>query len=227
MISRSYLAVGGHMSILTKVKKNNKNEYAAIVLAAGMSSRMGENKLILKLGNKTVLEWTIYNIIKGGFSPEDVCLVVSTNMFKNDIKSLVIPAGVNVVCNSKAHLGQSTSMKKGLDKMRDRKGVFFFLGDQPFIDPDDIIRLRKSAENKSNSIIVPVTENGKKGNPAVFPRKYYDDLLMVQGDRGGRDVIENPVNDIHTVNLYKSFIHFDLDTPEDYEEAKRLFKKWN
>ncbi len=199
---------------------------AAIVLAAGLSTRMGENKLLLKLGEKTVLEWVIINLLKAGFNSKDICVVVSTTTFKSDLIHVLLKKNITVVRNSKAHLGQSTSVKLALRNMMDRRGVFFFLGDQPFIHPVDIKKLRDISERTENNIIVPITENGKRGNPVYFPKENFEELLKIQGDRGGRELLSNPINKIKEVPVYKSFIHFDMDTKENYEEAKRLFERW-
>ncbi len=156
-----------------------------------------------------------------------ICIVVSSAMMKNDMAKLSIPKSIKVISNEKSYLGQAISMKLGLKEMIHAKGVFFFLGDQPFIHPEDIIKLKENAMVKKGSIIIPVTENGKRGNPVLFPKEYYDELLMVQGDKGGRAVIDNPLNSVESVNVFKSFIHFDLDTPENYAQAKELLTVMN
>ncbi len=199
---------------------------SAIVLAAGLSKRMGENKLLLNLGNKTVIEWVVKHILKAGFDPEDVCVVLSSHMFKYDLADVNIHPKVRMVSNPKSHMGQSTSVKLGLEQMSDRKGAFFFLGDQPFIHPTDIEKLKKAAETYDDTIIIPITENGKRGNPVYFPKKNYEELFAVQGDKGGREILGNPINEIKEVAVYNSFIHFDMDTKDDYDEAKKLFDMW-
>lgn len=198
----------------------------AVILAAGQSQRMGKNKMCLQLGGKPIFKWVIENILDGGFSQKEICLVVSSHWDIRAQKEFKPFNNIHVVINDKAFMGQSTSLQAGIRFFYQTKGVFFFLGDQPFIHPEDIFKLRKVAKASNDSIVLPVEKDNFWGNPTFFPKKFYTSLMNVKGDKGGRDLIQNPQNKICKVTVEKSHIHFDLDTPEDYEKAKQIFPKW-
>jgi molybdenum cofactor cytidylyltransferase len=95
----------------------------------------------------------------------------------------------------------------------------FLVGDQPFLDSVTINTLIDQSTKNPQQIIVPVY-NGKRGNPVIFPSLFRDDLLAIEGDIGGRAVMEKMEERVKLVPLENSIAHIDIDTQEDYERIK-------
>jgi molybdenum cofactor cytidylyltransferase len=97
----------------------------------------------------------------------------------------------------------------------------FLLGDQPFLDPTTINILIEQFMRNQHQIIVPVY-NGKRGNPAIFPTLFRDELLAIEGDRGGKVIVERMEDRTRFVPIEKSAPGIDIDTQEEYERIQQL-----
>lgn len=187
-----------------------------IILAAGMSTRMGRNKLTLSLKNKTIIEEVIHNC-KESKANEIILVykdkaVYEKGMFKN----------MKCVFNKDYEKGQSTSVKAGLEYIdHESEGVLFVLGDMPFISSVVINRLIDEFKKNEKSIIVPTYE-GKRGNPVLFHRKWIKDICNVKGDKGGRQIIELNSEKVKYVEFNDKYLNLDIDTINDYKKITNL-----
>src|ERR1035437_10114188 len=155
---------------------------SAVLLAAGESKRMGQPKLLLPLGDKTLIEHALDNLLA---SRVDEIIVVTGNQAETVAKK-VGKRPVKIVLNPDFRLGMSTSLKKGLVSIaEDGEAVMVVLADQPFIDATLINRLLDRFTGRSKGIVVPVFK-GKRGHPIIFAIKYLDELLQLQGDAGAK-----------------------------------------
>jgi molybdenum cofactor cytidylyltransferase len=183
----------------------------AIILAAGGSSRMGKPKQLLEIGGKTlvsiVIEYILASII------DDIIIVTQPDLpLINDNEY----PEVKRVVNKEWQRGQSSSMKAGLSAVDQKtEAVMFFMADQPMVDKGVINRLIISFQETGKPIISPLY-NGKKGAPVIFKRRLFDELNLIQGDRGGRDLLE--VYPVEYVNIEMPLAAMDVDTPEEYEK---------
>ena len=185
-----------------------------IILASGFSERMARDKLLLEIGGMPVVE----RVVRAAKSSllDDIILVYQNNRVKEIGKQY----GVRTVYNDSAHEGQSAAVKLGVRESRPDTDAFMFLvGDQPFLDPATINTLIDQSTKNPQQIIVPVY-NGKRGNPAIFPSIFRDDLLAIEGDRGGRVLIEKMGDRVKLVVIENSIANIDIDTQEDYEQIK-------
>lgn len=138
----------------------------------------------------------------------------------NRVKEIGKQYGVRTVYNDSAHEGQSAAVKLGVRESRPDTDAFMFLiGDQPFLDSDTINTLIECHASNPKDIIIPVYD-GKRGNPAIFPSIFRDDLLALKGDIGGRAVIEKMGDRVKLVAIENSIANIDIDTQEDYERIK-------
>jgi len=192
----------------------------AVILAAGLSRRMGETKLTLMLDGSPIVEHVIHSLEVSEI--DDIVLVYSD--YTKDVKKIADKHGIRSVNNMMAESGMSTSVKKGLSEMLGSEGVMFLLGDQPFIETKDINKLITQFKENRQKIIVPVNYNGK-GNPIIFPEKYFNEIMTVEGDQGARKVLHNHEEDIVFVEILDSKIQFDIDTAEDFEKANQHVRK--
>jgi molybdenum cofactor cytidylyltransferase len=99
--------------------------------------------------------------------------------------------------------------------------VMFLLGDQPMVDPATINHLLKCFRASEKNICVPVNR-GKRGNPTIFSDHFYNRLSAIEGDIGGREIIELHPDQILEVEIENSLVFFDIDTPQDLEELNSL-----
>ncbi|MEL7661436.1 nucleotidyltransferase family protein [Acetobacterium wieringae] len=185
---------------------------AGIVLAAGLSSRMGAEKLLLPFGAGTVLEATLSRI------PLDILdhLVVVTRKEISDV--LDLPANVTVILNRTPQKGQSESLRLGITYLRSHfpncRGVLVFLGDQPLTKRPLIIKVIKVINISPAAIVVPEYQ-GFSGHPVGFGSAWFDELEAQNGDIGGRRLISNHSEAVIRIQGDETSI-MDMDSKADY-----------
>lgn len=182
----------------------------AVIMAAGSSSRMGENKLLLHIRNKPIISHLINNINHKIF--DKAVLVYSSD----EVAEQIDTKEINTI---KTDTGQQKhiTVKLGTEACSDSDGIMFLVADQPFLTKETIKRLAKLFYEYPGKIIIPKCK-GKQRNPVIFPSKVYNELMGINGDRGGRDVIDNHPE----LTLYAEFNDesefVDIDTRQDYEK---------
>lgn len=188
---------------------------SAIILASGYSTRMGKNKLLLKYRGKSLIQHTIETITKCSFS--EVILVAR----EEEIIEIGKRYDLKIIKNENALKGISESIKLGVMNASETDGYMFFTADQPFLDIDSIKRLTaKFAEDLAN-IIVPRCD-GRRGNPVIFPYNFKEDFLQLQGDVGGKIIINKNLEKVKFVEIDDLTKLFDIDTNENYEYILKL-----
>ena len=186
---------------------------SAILLAAGVSKRMGEPKLLLPLGNSTVVEQTIDNLLGSRVSE---VIVVLGHRAEEMIKAIA-NRPVKIVVNPIYHQGMSTSIVAGLNLVDSKaQAVMLALADQPFINSKTINRLIEEFFNHDKRIAIPAHQ-GRRGHPIIFSMKYKGELLELKGDIGGREIIRGHPDDILEVTVDSSSINIDIDNMGDYQ----------
>lgn len=199
-----------------------KKSTAGVVLAAGTSSRFGEPKQLLKLGGKSVLEWTL-NACTGS-KLERIYLILGyqhQQMLKALSEKIQHPR-LNVIVNRKYFKGQSTSLRAGIIEIRDSfPSVMFILGDQPFVDSLTLNHLLDCFWASEKNICVPFLKK-QRGNPVIFSAIYYNKICRIRGDVGARSIIENHPDQVLRVPVKRSSFFHDIDTMNDFERAQLL-----
>lgn len=192
--------------------------FSIVVLAAGGSVRMGRSKLSLELQGKTLLENALLPIGQTGI--KDVVVVLSEE--NEQLKDLV-PSGYHIVVNRQSREGISTSLKAGLAVVDPcSQGVFFALGDQPFVAAEVYAKLMAYHRRKLPLITWPV-HHGKRGNPVLFDRRLWPELMRTRGDEGGKQLIAaTPETELGQVNVEDAGVLIDIDTPEEYEKYRTI-----
>ncbi|MGK0465158.1 molybdenum cofactor cytidylyltransferase [Clostridium sp.] len=183
---------------------------SAIILAAGYSRRMGVNKLLLKYRGKSLIQSTIDTILQCGFS--EVILVGREEevIEIGNINELI------VVENQNAEEGISESIRLGVQHAKEVDGYMFFTADQPFLDVDTIKSLIREFIENPTYIIVPRCDV-RRGNPVIFPPDLKEDFLKLEGDIGGKTIINENLDRVKFVETSDSWELFDVDTSENYE----------
>jgi molybdenum cofactor cytidylyltransferase len=191
---------------------------SAILLGAGQSKRMGVDKLSLPWGRGTILGHC-FNTLLGSDVQE---LVVVLGIQNEGLKNLFQGRMVKVVVNPYSNKGMSTSIRRGIEALRPKSdGILIALGDQPFLKTRTINVLIHAFEQGRGRIIVP-SFRGRRGHPAIFDRKYKRELLNLEGDVGGRSVMERHPRDVRVVPVKSIGVVTDVDTWQDYKHRVRV-----
>ncbi len=185
---------------------------SAILLAAGESKRMGRLKPGLPLGNSTILEQSIDNLVHSRIDE----LIVVLGYRAQELMEKVSGRPVKTVINPDYEQGMSTSVIAGLHLVDDKaRAVVFALADQPFIDSKIVDKLIDAFSHTSKGIVVP-TYRGRRGHPVIFAVRYREELLCLRGDVGGRQIIKENADDVLEIPVGSESINIDIDTMSDY-----------
>lgn len=185
---------------------------SAILLAAGESKRMGRLKPGLPLGNSTILEQSIDNLVHSRIDE----LIVVLGYRAQELMEKVAGRQVKTVINPDYEQGMSTSVIAGLHMVDDRaQAVLFALADQPFIDSKIVDKLIDGFSRHSKGIVVPAYR-GRRGHPVIFAVRYREELLRLRGDVGGRQIIKDHTDDVLEIPVDSESINVDIDTMSDY-----------
>jgi molybdenum cofactor cytidylyltransferase len=190
------------------------NENVIVILAAGASSRMKQPKQLLPYHNKSLLAHTI-NEAKKSLMP--VIVVLGANAL--EIKTQTRNLEGEILVNKEWESGISSSIKAGLQKalahFKEMQNCIFAVCDQPYIS-SNLFRELVDQKKKSSKKIVACSYADTLGTPCLFDKKYFDELLNLEGDHGAKSILQKYRNDVASVDFEKGKI--DVDTKKDYEE---------
>lgn len=192
-----------------------------IILAAGKSSRMKKNKLLLPLGGEVVIR----SVVKAVLESQVNDIIVVTGRDAEILESELMGLDVACVFNTNYEMGQSTSVKKGLEALKPSSdGVLFFMGDQPLVEAKIIDEMIEAFKKSKSSILVPRTREGR-GNPVLFSKKWYEHLKDVSGDQGGRQLLKQHQEEILYFDIEDPMFFYDIDDLEKYDFLKSYLEK--
>ena len=176
-----------------------------VVMAAGSASRFGANKLLQSFCGKPLCQWILSAIPTDVF--EKTCVVTGYAPVAELAKSL----GYQVVCNDRPELGISRTIALGLSQLLDCDGVVFMTADQPLLSGQTLCRLAEAFVQQPE--IWAAANNGKRGNPCLFPQCLFPELMTLEGDTGGAKVIKAHPDLLHLLEVPAAEL-FDCDTAE-------------
>ena len=184
----------------------------AIILAAGSSKRFGRQKLFEMLpGGNTVLNETIFRVKR---AVSEVSIITNVQIYS----SLHDQNNQLKVC-PEANLGMGATLAYGIKLVQTANACLVCLADMPFIKTTTYRTLAKSLT--TDNIVVPVF-NGKQGNPVGFGKRFFDDIMLLNGDSGGRSLLLLHPDSIQHVEVDDPAILYDIDTPEDLEKYAHI-----
>ncbi len=208
-------AVGGGRLML---ERRCRKPVAGILLAAGLSSRMGENKLLLPWKDgRTVLEEVIRQATAAGISP----LYMVCGAEREKMERIAAASGIPCVYNPDFAQGQSTSLRAGLERIDDHMAAMYILGDQPLIPADAYRRVLKAYQLSDKEIAVPRLSDGRRGNPTIFGPKMRREIMALQGDTGARPLIAKYAEQVEWIPMEDVSVCMDIDVPAQYEKYRR------
>ncbi len=189
----------------------------AVVLAAGKSERMGENKLLLPLKGKTVIEGILDSLEAADLTEQIVVLGGDIDEVVDAIRPRL--GRIKIALDLSPELGMVSSFQTGLIVIAGLDAVFLVLGDQPILDQSLLKSMVKAMEDNRASLIVSPIHEGKRGHPLLFRQKLFGELLGLKSNQAIRDIVHAHEDKLITVEA-SEWTTMDLDTPEDYQRMK-------
>jgi len=193
------------------MEARNNSRIGAVILAAGMSSRMGEAKQLLRLGENTLLGQVLENVRSSRV--QEIVLVLGHEAEK--IKGQISTVNLSVVFNESFQQGMGTSLRAGLAALSPGvDAAFIVLADQPFIRPETLGLLMDQYMRSNAQIVVP-TYKGFRGNPVLLDRSVFSEVMALTGDIGCRAIFGNHMEGIVKQPVEDIGILLDLDSKDD------------
>ncbi|HKS60366.1 MAG TPA: molybdopterin-binding/glycosyltransferase family 2 protein [Xanthobacteraceae bacterium] len=213
------LGVGGLlMEIVTRPQPRavpvpeKGHRIAGLVLAAGRSTRMGgPNKLLEEINGKPLVRIVAEHALASRAKP----VIVVTGHQRERVEHALAGLPVTLVHNPDFADGLSTSLKAGINAVpADADGAIVTLGDMPQVSAKLIDRLIAAFDPERGALVVIPTIEGKRGNPVLWARRFFSDLLAVEGDVGARHLISGYAEAVTEVPVEDAAALTDIDTPE-------------
>lgn len=204
---------------------------ALVVLAAGSSSRMGRPKQNLDWNGRTLLQATIDEAMsasahgtKFGITTE-ICVVLGAN--EAAVRAANKFDGCLVLVNENWSEGLSTSIQSAVHHMETGSeaapdAILFTVADLAYINGELLFKLLEKWSQFTSSIVCSAFADGEVSNalvygvPAIFPRKFFSDLMTLSGDSGAKKIIERNTSELMSINVDEAL--FDVDTKDDYRQ---------
>lgn len=197
---------------------------AGIILAAGESKRFGKPKQLLEWRGQPFVRAVAQTALQAGLSP----VVVVTGANAENVEAALAGLEVLMARNDNWHSGQGTSVREGIQallspppSLRDTSsegvnvgGAVFLLADQPQVTGTVIQALREKHAEGLYPIVAPLVMD-RRGNPVLFDRATFSDLLNIEGDSGGRAIFHK--HRVEYLPWHDDSLLLDVDTPEQYE----------
>jgi len=194
----------------------------SLILAAGQSKRMGQsNKLLLPFGGDTVLSHVCRQIEAAGLKN----IFVVTGHEKAAIEKALTRHDITFFHNDLFEEGMSSSVKLGISSLPDDlDAVIILLGDMPNISADILKRLMAAYHPAEGRLIIIPTHKGKRGNPILWDREFFDEFDKLEGDRGAKILLNEYSDYIEEVEVGSEAIFLDIDTFDAYESVMEKLK---
>lgn len=191
-------------------------QIAAIVLAAGRASRMGSNKLVAELDGEPIVRHTVRAVLGSRANP----VIVVTGHEADEVRAALAGLDVKLVHNPAYAEGMSTSLRAGVAAAGSVDAAMICLGDMPRLAAehlDAVIDAFRAGD--PDDIVVPTCDR-KRGNPVLWPRRYFAEIAELSGDVGARALIDRFAAHVRLVAIDDPGILIDVDTPAALAELR-------
>jgi len=198
--------------------EHRRPRIAGLVMAAGRSSRMGTNKLLLDDGGHPIIATVVDRGLAAGLAE----IIVVCGHQEDEIRAALKGRKVRIVRCPDFAEGISASLRCGLKALSPEiDATMVLLGDMPRVGAD-LLRRMAAAYNptEGRAIVVPSFE-GKRGNPVLWDRRFFAGMMALAGDVGARHLIGEHAEQVAEVEAGDAGIFIDVDTPEAYRQLAR------
>ena len=186
---------------------------AGLILAAGGSSRMGDqNKLMMPFQGKPMLN----HVVNASLNSNLTQTFVVVGHQSSEIKNLVQSDDIQCVENEQWETGMASSIVAGISQLKQFDGFLILLGDMPLVTPKLINEI--IFHGSADKIVIPI-KDGLHGNPVFFGSKFRDELLTLYGDSGAKKVIQDNLLSMIKIEIQSNTIFKDYDTKESLESV--------
>jgi molybdenum cofactor cytidylyltransferase len=219
------LGVGGLlMEIITRPQPRKEpviaghHHIAALVLAAGRSTRMGgSNKLVAEIGGKPLVRIAAEQALASRAKP----IIVVTGHEHERVEAALAGLPVRIVYNPDFAQGLGSSLRTGVAAVPpEADGAIVCLGDMPQVDATLINRLIAAFDPDKGALAVMPTIEGRRGNPVLWSRRFFPDLMAIEGDVGARNLITRYGEAVVEVPVTGTAALVDIDTPDALSGVK-------
>lgn len=183
----------------------------ALVLAAGLSRRMGAaNKLLSEIDGIPMVKRVVDAVLASRAEP----VVVVTGHDEARVREALAGLPVSIAHNPAYREGLSSSLRVGLDAIGDKvEGAVVCLGDMPWVQPEHLEALLDAFDPRGDRPICVPVHDRKRGNPVLWPARHFAELGRLQGDVGGRDLLDRYADEVNHVQMPDEGVTLDVDTP--------------
>lgn len=182
---------------------------AAVLMAAGASSRFGECKLIKKFASRPMFEYALDAL------PYNKLCAVAVVSGRAEILAAAEARGFMPVLNDRPEDGPPRTIRLGMEAVGDADGIMFMVADQPLLRRESVAGEIDFFAKNANSIVA-MGHGARRGNPVIFPREFFDELKALRGERGGGAVMAAHRERIMLFQLENGAELMDIDTASDY-----------
>jgi len=188
----------------------------AVVLAAGMSTRMGTPKMLLPWKDGTVVEQVVSTLILSGVN--QICVVTGAN--NQEVDEILRDYPVNTAFNPHYQNGEMLySIQTGLTQLTGMDAGLIVLGDQPQIKAEVVRAVIRNFRQRPTSLVIPSYQM-RRGHPWLVAAPLWDEILSLTPPQTLRDFTGAHQEEITYLNVDTPSILQDMDTPEDYQRLK-------
>ena len=194
----------------------------AVVLAAGKSERMGQNKILLRLNGERLIDNVLDALATAGIDEQVVVLGHKAEEVTEAVKPRL--NRVKITVNRNYEQGMTSSFQKGLRSLLHVDAVLLVLGDEPIFDPKVLrLMIEQMEKSRGEALIVSPIHQGKKGHPLLFHSRLFEEILNLKNSQTVRDVVYCHADKLVKVEAPEWTV-MDIDTPEDYNRISYLIK---
>lgn len=195
----------------------NMSEVGAVVLAAGLSTRMGQPKMVLPWGKVTIIEKVVITLREAGIET----IVVITGGAHQEVLKALNGLNVTIIFNPQYYNGEMlNSLQVGLQSLPPNvRGALIVLGDQPFMQKETIEKVVQAFLKTDSPLVIPSFQM-RRGHPWLIARQLWEEVLEIAPPNTLRSFLQAHQEKILYVVVDTPTIFWDIDTPEDYERQK-------